>query len=678
MAAIEQIGKYSIVRSLGHGGMGTVYLAHDPTLDRFLAIKVVRGDATFSELFERFLREARAAANLTHPNLVTVYEVGVAQDGRPFMAMEYIGGPSLSAVIDSQYELPLVLRLAYLDQLAAGLHVVHRAGIVHRDIKPANLMIDEGGRLRILDFGIAHVDGSMMTQDGSSLGTLGYMAPEQFAGRPADNRSDIFAMGVVAFELITGTRAFPNLQRHALPVLRDVVDTVPPGLDEWLARATHEDPNQRFADIDEARKALRTVRRALDPELDQEPPPLDERFIRREPPLSEEFLTAERTRLRESASWTPAAGVSSTLVVNPLPLGGETVAIPETRVVIDRTAVPPGPSPLTSATPARRQESGRRWGLVIAAAAAAVVVLIAVAVTMWPASEPRATVATAPDTTSQPEPSQVQTGDVGNTQATNERQNQGVASGRPESSTNAVSVSGGTLPTGPGTADPGPAKSEVTPLAASSASDMFYTKTHDLHRPATTPSTSPEFGATVTPTGLHYRILQKMANGTFVSVDPATPFRAGDDLRLSFESNIDGYLYILHQGTSGKWAPLFPAADMNNGSSRIRAFTQLQIPTDNDETFTLDDTPGTERLFVYLSKTPLGAPTPEQQNRPVPEGVLLAQASPDDFPQIRTRDLVRTSLKRTAGAPATSPDGTFIVNAQNGAAVMELIALVHK
>jgi len=168
-----------------------------------------------------------------------------------------------------------------------------------------------------------------------------------------------------------------------------------------------------------------------------------------------------------------------------------------------------------------------------------------------------------------------------------------------------------------------------------------------------------------------------MANDAFVSVDPASEFRAGDDLRLSFESNIDGYLYILHQGTSEKWTVLFPAPDMNNGSSRIRAFASLQIPTGNDETFTLDDTPGTERLFVYLSKTPLGAPTPEQ-NRPVPEGVLLARASPDDFPPIKTRDLVRTSLKRTAGAPQTSPDGTFIVNAQNGAAVMELITLVHK
>jgi hypothetical protein len=206
---------------------------------------------------------------------------------------------------------------------------------------------------------------------------------------------------------------------------------------------------------------------------------------------------------------------------------------------------------------------------------------------------------------------------------------------------------------------------------------MFYTQVHDLRRPGTPTTTTPEFGATVTPTGLHYRILQRMANGAFVSVDPATPFHAGDDLRLSFESNVDGYLYILHQGTSGKWTTLFPASDMNNGSSRIRAMTPLQIPTAADESFTLVDTPGTERLFVYLSKTPLGTPTPEQ-SRPVPEGVLLARASPDDFPPIRARDLVRTSLTRTAGTPATSPDGTFIVNAQNGAAVMEIIALVHQ
>src|SRR6266581_601278 len=149
--------KYEVVRRLGRGGMGTVYLARDPDLGRYAAIKVLRDVLFDDELFERFLREARAAANLRHENLITIYEVG-QHDNQPFMAMEYVDGKSLDKVIAEREPLALNEKLSYIEQICSGLQHAHSAGITHRDDKPANLMIDRQGVIRILDFGIARVE----------------------------------------------------------------------------------------------------------------------------------------------------------------------------------------------------------------------------------------------------------------------------------------------------------------------------------------------------------------------------------------------------------------------------------------------------------------------------------------------------------------------------------------
>ena len=194
-----QIGKDEVVRLLGRGGMGTVYLARDADLDCPVAIKVLREQLFDEELLQRFFREARAAANLRHDNIITVYEVG-HHDRQPFMAMGYIDGRSLGQVISAREPLPLGQRLSYLEQVCAGLHHAHREGIVHRDIKPPNLMVDRRDVIRIVDFGIARTQGSGMTMDGAMIGTLNYMSPEQMLGRQVDFRSDIFAVGAVAYE----------------------------------------------------------------------------------------------------------------------------------------------------------------------------------------------------------------------------------------------------------------------------------------------------------------------------------------------------------------------------------------------------------------------------------------------------------------------------------------------
>jgi serine/threonine protein kinase len=273
----DRFDKYEVIRRLGRGGMGTVYLARDPALDRLVAIKVLRDALLDDELLERFMREARAAANLRHENLITIYEVG-QQDNQPFMAMEYVDGESLDKVIAAKQPLTLTQRLDYAEQICAGLYHAHCAGIVHRDVKPANIMIDRHRVVRLLDFGIAHVEGSAMTGDGAMIGTLPYMSWEQMAGKPVDYRSDIFAVGAVAYELLTYQRAFNRsfdnasafVQEDPVP-LAQLCPTLPAALPPIVMRAMARQPEDRFDSLDQMRLALRQVRRSADPSLDLEP-----------------------------------------------------------------------------------------------------------------------------------------------------------------------------------------------------------------------------------------------------------------------------------------------------------------------------------------------------------------------------------------------------------------------
>ena len=303
-----QIGKYEVIRLLGRGGMGTVYLARDPQLDRPVAIKVLRDPLFDDELLQRFLREARAAANLRHDNIITIYDVG-EHDRQPFMAMEYVDGRTLADVIRGREALPLGQKLSYLEQICAGLHHAHGEGIVHRDIKPANLMLDRRDIIRIVDFGIARTQGSGMTMDGAMIGTLSYMSPEQMLGRQVDFRSDVFAVGAVAYELLSFQQAFPGsledglLQRlpyEAPPPLPEVCPGLPEGLERIVLKALAKRPEDRFANLEDFRVALREARRQADPGLQLEPlaPPT----LPRHPgakPTPTPASTAERRELLE-------------------------------------------------------------------------------------------------------------------------------------------------------------------------------------------------------------------------------------------------------------------------------------------------------------------------------------------------------------------------------------------
>ena len=201
-------GRYRVLRKLGAGGMADVYLAEDATLGRRVAVKVLlkryAGDAQF---VERFRREAQAAARINHPNIVNIYDWGPV-DGTYYIVMEYVEGETLKDHIrrEGRYSPGEAVRIAL--ELLGAVQVAHAAHIVHRDIKSQNILIDPSGAVKVTDFGIAKADDSQMTEAGSILGTAQYLAPEQAKGEPVDERSDLYSVGVVFYEMLTGTLPF--------------------------------------------------------------------------------------------------------------------------------------------------------------------------------------------------------------------------------------------------------------------------------------------------------------------------------------------------------------------------------------------------------------------------------------------------------------------------------------
>ncbi|BBO67175.1 hypothetical protein DSCA_11050 [Desulfosarcina alkanivorans] len=203
-------GRYEIVKELGRGTMGVVYQAHDPQIDRMVALKVLRSDRVVSQDFVlRFLREAKAIGRISHPNIVTVYDVGQDHD-TIYIAMEYLEGRPLNAVIKGK-TLPVDEAVALCVQVAEALGYAHGRGITHRDIKPSNIILTPDNRIKLTDFGIARIedpDAAQQTQAGDILGTPVYMAPEQVMGQKADGRTDLYALGVIAYEMVVGKRPF--------------------------------------------------------------------------------------------------------------------------------------------------------------------------------------------------------------------------------------------------------------------------------------------------------------------------------------------------------------------------------------------------------------------------------------------------------------------------------------
>ncbi|HVQ29357.1 MAG TPA: protein kinase, partial [Vicinamibacteria bacterium] len=262
-----RIGKYEIVGLRGRGGMGVVHQAWDPSLEREVALKVMLPQiAEHPEHKQRFEREARAVARLTHPNVVTLYDLGYHTDGSPYIVMELLRGRDLLAALQEVPPLPITGRIAIVLQVLDGLGHAHKVGIVHRDIKPANIFLTEDGTAKIMDFGIARFTTAAGTGTGAIVGTPSYMSPEQVRGEKVDGLSDLFSVGCMLYELLTGRRPFDgeNVMATLYQIANGTVEVdLPPGpafapLLPVVRRATARKPENRFATAGEFAAALRS------------------------------------------------------------------------------------------------------------------------------------------------------------------------------------------------------------------------------------------------------------------------------------------------------------------------------------------------------------------------------------------------------------------------------------
>jgi beta-lactam-binding protein with PASTA domain/predicted Ser/Thr protein kinase len=313
-------GRYKVLKKLGSGGMATVYLAEDQELGRRVAIKILNAKHASDEQFvERFRREASSAAGLSHPNIVQIYDRGKAE-GTYYIAMEVIQGRSLKELIVGRGPSPVPVAVNYGRQILAALRFAHRNGVVHRDIKPHNVLVDDEGRVKVTDFGIARAGASEMTEVGSIIGTAQYLSPEQARGAPVDARSDLYSVGVVLYELLTGEAPYNGETpvEIAMKHLSAVPEPpsakrpeIPPELDAVVLRALAKNPDDRYQSADEMDADLSAISKGME--------------------ISETTTEAATTVLA-------GAGLSAPTMISRAP----------TRVVPPARAAAPIPPPVTS------------------------------------------------------------------------------------------------------------------------------------------------------------------------------------------------------------------------------------------------------------------------------------------------------------------------------------------
>jgi eukaryotic-like serine/threonine-protein kinase len=267
--------RYHVRSRIAHGGMATVYLATDIRLDREVALKVMHADlARDGDFVGRFIGEAKSVAKLSHPNIVGVYDQGA--DGQYlYLAMEYVPGRTLRALMRERGWLPWQEALAVIDPVLAGLSAAHQAGLVHRDVKPENVLITDDGRVKVVDFGLARASAAVgNTRAGMIIGSVAYISPEQVTGAPSDARSDVYAAGIVLFEMLTGRQPFTGetpltvAYMHVnadVPPVSSLVGGIPPGVDQLVRAATSRDPRLRPTDAAAFLRATRALRGMPEP-----------------------------------------------------------------------------------------------------------------------------------------------------------------------------------------------------------------------------------------------------------------------------------------------------------------------------------------------------------------------------------------------------------------------------
>jgi len=265
-----QNGRYTVLKKLGEGGKGIVYKARDTALNRIVAIKMLKNPVTTGEAYSRFITEAQSVARLTHPNIVSIHDIG-KEDGKPFFVLEFVEGHNLRGLIESSPEgkcdISTILRIGI--DVCHALQYAHSQGILHRDVKPENVMITEDGVAKLMDFGLARMLGQpRQTQDGVIVGTVAYVAPEIALGKGADAQSDLYSLGAVLYEAVTGKPPFPGddpvkvifSHIHDYPVSPDKLNPkLPPAFTEFVMRLLEKDPEKRYKSAADLLKVLKTI-----------------------------------------------------------------------------------------------------------------------------------------------------------------------------------------------------------------------------------------------------------------------------------------------------------------------------------------------------------------------------------------------------------------------------------
>ncbi len=644
-----QIAHYRIIGLLGRGGMADVYRAEDERLGREVALKLVPPEfARDPERVKRFGQEVRAAAKLNHPNIVAAFEFGQAAD-QPFYTMPLMPGGDLKARIRAHPGgIPTAEARAVTAAIARALHYAHRLGFVHRDVKPENILFGTEGTPQLADFGIARAMSSAtrMTATGMSIGSPHYASPEQASGQVVDGRSDLYSLGVVLYEMLTGRVPFEGADTFSVGLshINDPVPALPSELAAWqpvLDRLLAKSPADRYGSAGELAEELASEV-GLRPGAMPEPPPATQVVaVRRDVGLRRwrelAAFAAETPRPRRALLLVAAGGIlAATAATVYFALPGPEV--PErvgsrgsgdtamTRSTVARPAPPPNganPVDFDAAAPTRSEPEP-------------------------PFESPSGSLKPPPGGDRRAAAEDAESLVAGFTKT--------AAQGSPESLGGPAASgrdTGGVVNAAPTAGSPTPAMDPSAPPAPRAAATELYYAGEETN-PAASATVSPSHAASgLSNVGMKYRILRRDASGAPIEVDPDSVFRAGDRIRFVFEPNIDGFLYVTQRGSSGRWSVLLPHPLINGGQNAVTRFQEVSIPSEG--WFRFDDNPGSERVFIYLSRQPIaalpwgGGPVVSAQTIDQPTVVALEKT-------VRSRDLVFEK----EGAPGAQ--AAYVVN----------------
>jgi serine/threonine protein kinase len=661
------IGRFRIDARIGAGGMGEVYKGFDPALMRSVAVKTVRPELGGQEYVDRLYREAQACARLQHPNIVTIYEVGEFDEG-VFIAMEFLKGHSLATAVERR-SLGFRARLGALLQILDALGHAHDEQVIHRDIKPSNVHVMPDGNIKLLDFGLARMESvETITLTGSVMGTPHYASPEQLRAERVDVRSDVFSTGALAYELFEGRRPFEADTISAILIKVLSAPPTPPAgrwslafpslvaiIDQAMAKA----PSERFQSVREMRDAVRAFMDA-----EHEAVAVFDADPANAPTPIEPESTAQRDAATEVTSSAPTAGPRagtdaaatappSRLATLPPISSAPTRVEPATASTLPPDALNADP---VSAAPARR------WPLVLGAAAVLALGVVGyLQVRQSGASTDESALATshtaAPPSTAPETPSVAP---------------DGVPPATPVPSSPSASSGAGRAASGAGD----PARSGRNGNAVAAPPDAPAVRSLAA---AATPAELVRQAFASAPgasrnAGLKWHVVRKLDSGEEVEVDPDQTFHSGDRVRLAFESNQDGFLYVASQGSSRRWSLLFPDPGINGGVNAIARGRIYQVP--DNGWFRFDDTPGQEELFVVLSKERM-ADLPGFKGRILKQETLPSAVVDDLRTRLASRDLV---FEKDPPAPAGASRAAahYVVNRDElGMAVSATITLAH-